>query len=113
MAITFSVSDVKPETHRIATAPVAESIDILASGGAIGDQGQDDHEIGDEWGIEPVRSSAPPPEAHSEHPGGVIPALYHPFAAAALHAFDAHYPLVLSPDQVWILLAPREAVPGI
>lgn len=30
---------------------------------------------------------------------------YHPFVAAALAAFDAHRPLVLSPDHVWVLLA--------
>ncbi|RLB53113.1 MAG: hypothetical protein DRJ42_12880 [Deltaproteobacteria bacterium] len=45
-----------------------------------------------------------PCEAHASPDKAYVLVDYHPFVASALCAFDAHRPLSLSPDHVWVLL---------
>ncbi len=44
-------------------------------------------------------------EACSDASGNVIVSDYHPFVAALHIAFALHYPIVLSPDMLWLLVA--------
>ena len=96
MTVTFSVSGVKPASRPLPTVSVAQAVYALAG------------RTGPNIGHRSKKPSAPPTraiEAHSPGPDGIVAAPFHPFAAAALRAFDGHYPLVLSPDHVWTLLA--------
>lgn len=75
--ITFAVSDVEPAKERLPCG----SLEALL-GQRIGK-------------VEAARSSAP----------NFVGTMGHGFVSAATVAFEAHYPLVLSPDDVWLCLA--------
>lgn len=96
MSVTFEVSTVEPGTLRVETIPVVEAIHRLASVAR--------YELtrGHMTTIYPPMRGY---EASSTVDGGVFEAGVHPFVAAVQLAFDAHLPLSLSPDHVWILLA--------
>lgn len=97
MSVSFEVSKVEPGTRRLDTIPVLEAIHRLASVA---------HQERDERGQK--RTVYPPMcgyEASSTIDGGVLETRAHPLVAAVQLAFDAHLPLSLSPDHVWLVIA--------
>ena len=86
-ARTFAVSDVSPCTRRLSRTPVERAVHV-ATTKRPGGQG----------------APAPPLEAHSHPVPDLIDSFCNSFVGAATMAFHQHYPLVLSPDQVWVLL---------
>lgn len=92
MARTFSVSDVDPSRDLHPRISMHEAVQQAISSMHDG---------------EPAQSHDPALhiEACSAVPGGVIAPGSHPMLTAVQLAFDRHHPLVLSPDQVWLLLA--------
>jgi len=62
----------------------------------------------------PLEALAKKLEAHVEAAGcnltNLVDTELHGFLAAAHHAFDSHYPLVLSPDDVWLCIAQGFAI---
>ncbi len=75
---TFAVSDVPRETTPLPPVTFAASV---------------------------ARRVASPYEAGAANLGDLVTNRIHPFVEAAHHAFASHYPLVLSPDDVWLCLA--------
>jgi hypothetical protein len=96
MPVTFEVSQVEPGTLRLDTIPVVEAIHRLTS---VARQSMSKQRL--EVTYPPMRGY----EGSSTVDGGVFAANLHPFVAAVQFAFDAHLPLSLSPDHVWIVLA--------
>jgi len=88
VSASFPVSDVQPSTERLGTVPVATALQQATASLVDGAAGE-----------------APPLEACSHVAGGLVAPGAHPVVTAVQLAFDRHLPLVLSPDDVWILLA--------
>jgi len=88
MTTTFEVGTVAPANTRLSTVSVADAIRRTIEPPATGAPGD-----------------RPSCEAWTEIDGGVHATAMHAFPGAVQVAFDAHLPLILSPDQLWILLA--------
>jgi hypothetical protein len=97
MSASFEVSKVEPGTLRLDTIPVREAIHRLASLARV--------ELSQREGFITVYPPMRGYEASSYTRGGVFSDGMHPLVAAVQLAFDAHLPLSLSPDHVWIVLA--------
>lgn len=95
MPVSFEVSKVEPGTLRLDTIPMREAIHRLVS---IPDVKRDEQYR---------KQFIYPPMLGYEgsSTGEVFDAGVHPFVGAVQVAFDAHLPLSLSPDHVWLLLA--------
>ena len=97
MSVSFEVSKVEPGTLRLDTIPTVEAIHRLASVGRV--------EFSKSKGVTTIYPPMRGFEANSTVDGGVFEAGVHPFVGAVQLAFDAHLPLSLSPDHVWVVLA--------
>jgi len=87
--ITFGANDVTPATEALSPIDYAEALrlTLLQSGGAIEAYSRDTKPLVYPFPLEPDDSAA------------------HAFVIAANLAYDRHYPLTLSPDMIWLLIA--------
>ena len=83
--VTFTVDPVQPGTTLMPTQPVKDAISALLNSPR-----------------QPLESwSTSTPTLVHYHPEAVR---IHPFLLAVTTAYDKHYPLVLSPDMIWLLI---------
>lgn len=83
--VTFAVDPVRPATEALPTCAANEAIAALLKTSP--EQ------------LESAFTNTPTLLKHAEYLGDM-----HPFILAVMTAYDQHYPLVLSPDMVWLLI---------
>jgi len=93
----FEVSRVRRGTTRLETGNVGDAVHRLTTTETL------EQQPGGSW----VSRTAPTPpiEGHGSRTDLLVATPYHPLVAAASAAFEGHYPLVLGPDEVWLVLA--------